>query len=176
MITSKYMLTLWRAMHNWPQFDRTAQYIHWMMLSYQSSYQNTIHVDSLKSNFQLNISRYISSIYKMMLWSHHGYDHINDMITSMIWSHQQYDHIINMITSMIWSHWRYDHIYNMITYTVWSHQLYDHINVIITSTVIWLIHNVDQWLLEIQPILDNGDNRSPQVNADFLRLFSLVCL
>ena len=148
------MLTLWRAMHNWPQFDRTAQYIHWMMLSYQSSYQNTIHVDSLKSNFQLNISRYISSIYTRMMWSHHWYDHINDMITSTIWSH-----------------WRYDHINNMITYTVWSHRWYDHINVIITSTVIWLIHNVDQWLLEIQPILDNGDNRSPQVNADFLRLF-----
>ena len=122
MITSKYMLTLWRAMHNWPQFDRTAQYIHWMMLSYQSSYQNTIHVDSLKSNFQLNISRYISSIYTRMMWSHHWYDHINDMITS------QYDHINDMITSMIWSHQWYDHINDIITSTIWSHQSYNHIN------------------------------------------------
>ena len=34
-----------------------------------------------------------------------------------------------------------------------------------------MIHNVAQWPLEIQPILDNGDNRSPQVNVDFLHLF-----
>ena len=128
MITSKYMLTLWRAMHNWPQFDRTAQYIHWMMLSYQTSYQNAIHVDSLKSNFQLNISRYISSIYTRMMWSHHWYDHINDMITSTIWSHQRYDHINDMITSMIWTHQQYYHIYSMITSMIWSHQRYNHIN------------------------------------------------
>ena len=100
-------------------------------------------------------------------------DHIIDMITSMIRSHHWYDHINDMITSTIWSHQQYDHINDMITYTVWSHRWYDHINVIITSTVIWLIHNVYQWLLEIQPILDNGDNRLPQVNADFLRLFEM---
>ena len=82
------------------------------------------------------------------------------------------DHIIDMITSMIWSHQQYDHIDDMITSTIWSHIRYDHIDDMITSTIIWLIHNVDQWPLEIQPILDNGDNRSPQVNADFLRLFS----
>ena len=34
--------------------------------------------------------------------------------------------------------------------------------------------NMEQWPLELKLNMDNGDNRSPQVNVDFLHLFKYV--